>query len=154
MSAGDADWTLRPAREGDAAALSELLTAAGVAAWGGFLGVERVRSATSGRVHPADVVAERAGTVVGFVAWDGETGEVKRLFVLPDAWGSGIGTALLDRAVAALRAAGLTQAWLNTEERSAAIDFYESRGWRREGEPRIRDWHGTPLEEPRFVLDL
>lgn len=154
MNDGDPAWTLRPAREEDAATLSEVLTEAGVAGWGEFLGVERIRSATAGRVHPADVVAERTGAVVGFVAWDDETGEIKRLFVLPEAWGTGIGTALLDHAIAALRAAGVAQAWLNTEERSAAIGFYESRGWRREGEPRIRDWHGAHLEEPRFVLDL
>ena len=62
---------------------------------------------------------------------------------------------MLARAEDALRAAGRTQAWLNTEERNTgARAFYEARGWRIEGPPRVRDWHGAALREPRYVKDL
>ena len=64
-------------------------------------------------------------------------------------------TAVLDCALEALRAAGCRQAWLNTEERNeAARRFYERRGWREEGEARVRGWHSARLPEPRYVRDL
>ena len=67
----------------------------------------------------------------------------------------GAGRALLDRALDELRAAGCTQAWLNTEARNErARRIYERLGWREEGEPRVRDWHGAELVEPRYVRDL
>ena len=50
---------------------------------------------------------------------------------------------------------GRLQAWLHTEERNeAAVGFYLSHGWRIEGEPRVREWHGARLVEPRLVHDL
>lgn len=146
---------LRKPTPEDAAGLREIVTAAGIAAWGDFLGRERVASATAETDHPADLVAVDEDGVCGFVAWDERTGEITRLYTHPRAWGRGAGTALLDRALDGLRAAGVRQAWLNTEERgSRAVAFYEERGWRREGEPRVRDWHGARLREPRFVFDL
>jgi GNAT superfamily N-acetyltransferase len=148
------DVRLRPATERDAGAVAEVLVEAGVAAWSGFLGEERVRAANAGRTHPADVVAEDAGGVCGFVAWDAQTGEITRLYVHPRRWRAGVGRALLAAAEDALRAANVSRAWLNTEERGPAGPFYERCGWRREGAPRVRDWHGARLVEPRFVKDL
>lgn len=149
------EWSLRPAVAEDAARVSEVLEEAGAAAWSDFLGEQRIRAATRGRRHPADVVAEDAEGVFGFVAWDPETGEILRLYTHPRRWGSGAARALLDAAVDALRAAGRTRAWLNTEARNErAIAFYERCGWRRDGDVRVRDWHGAELREPRFVKDL
>jgi GNAT superfamily N-acetyltransferase len=150
----DSPVRLRPAAASDAGAVAEVITEAGVAAWAGFLGEDRVRAANAGRVHPADVVAEDPDGVCGFVSWDAETGEVTRLYVHPRRWRSGAGRALLTAAEEALRAAGVRQAWLNTEERSAAGAFYERCGWRRDGAPRVREWHGARLVEPRYVKDL
>jgi ribosomal protein S18 acetylase RimI-like enzyme len=148
-------WTLRAPTADDAAAVSAVLTAAGVAAWGEFLGQDRVRAATTGAEQPADLVAEDAAGVLGFVAWDAQTGEILRLYTHPRAWGAGAGRALLDAALDALRAAGRTQAWLNTEERNErARRFYERHGWRVEGPPRGRQWNGVHLREPRYVRDL
>lgn len=149
-----AAFRLRPATERDAPAVSDVLTEAGVAGWSSFLGEERIRRANAGRTHPADVVAEDAEGICGFVAWDAATGEVLRLYVHPRCWGAGVGRALLEAAEAALTAAGVAQAWLNTEERGPAVAFYERCGWRKEGPPRVRDWHGAALVEPRFVKDL
>jgi GNAT superfamily N-acetyltransferase len=149
------EWTLRPPRPGDAAAIADVLTAAGVAAWGGFLGEERIEAAARGAEHPADLVAVDDDGILGFVAWDAATGEILRLYTHPRAWGRGAGRALLDRALDALREAGCRQAWLNTEERNArGRRFYERHGWREEGPPRVRDWHGARLCEPRYVKDL
>jgi ribosomal protein S18 acetylase RimI-like enzyme len=152
---GTSGWWIRPAVPGDGAALAEVLTAAGVRAWGAFLGAERIRTATAGARHPADLIAEDAEGVFGFVAWDGQTGEITRLYLHPRAWGGGAASALLERALEALSAAGRAQAWLNTEERNArARRFYEREGWRVEGSPRVRDWHGVVLCETRYVRDL
>ena len=125
-----------------------------MAAWAGFLGEARIRAANAGRAHPADLVAEDAEGVCGFVAWDVGTGEVTRLFVRPRSWGAGAGRALLEAAEDALRTAGVARAWLHTEERGPACAFYESCGWRRDGAPRVRDWHGARIVEPRYVRDL
>ena len=78
-----AGWALRPASPDDAPAISAVLTAAGVEAWGPFLETERVEAATRGREHPADLVAEDAEGIFGFVAWDHETGEILRLYTHP-----------------------------------------------------------------------
>ena len=80
---------LRPASASDAPAVARVLVEAGVAAWADFLGEQRIRAANAGRNHPADVVAEDADGVCGFVAWDAETGEVTRLYVHPRRWRAG-----------------------------------------------------------------
>jgi ribosomal protein S18 acetylase RimI-like enzyme len=148
-------WTIRAPSAGDAAAAGDVLTAAGVAAWAGFLGEERIRTATAGAEHPVDLVAVDDDGVLAFVAWDASTGEVLRLYTHPRGWGRGAARALLDRALDALRAAGHDQAWLVTEERNdRARRFYERHGWREEGAARVRDWHGARLREPRYVRDL
>jgi GNAT superfamily N-acetyltransferase len=148
-------WTIRPATPDDAAATREVLEAAGVAAWGSFLDAERIRRAVAGTEQPADLVAVDEQGVFAFVAWDAATGEIVRLYTHPRGWGRGAGRALLDRALGALRAAGLRQAWLNTEERSErARRFYLRHGWREDGTLRVRDWHGVRIREPRYVKDL
>ena len=155
MTSEQGSWEIRPAAPEDAAAVSDVLTAAGVAAWGGFLGEERIEGATRGVRHPADLVAVDEEGVFGFVSWDADTGEITRLYTHPRAWGHGAGRALLDRALDALRAAGRSQAWLNTEERNErARRFYERHGWREDGPARVRSWHGAELREPRYVRDL
>ena len=148
-------WWIRDAAPADREAVSECLLAAGIGEWGPFLGEARIRAANEGRVHPADLVAEDESGVFGFVSWEAATGEITRLYVHPRGQRRGAGGALLARAVEALREAGRSEAWLNTEERAAgACAFYEREGWRREGPPRVRDWHGARLVEPRYVMPL
>jgi GNAT superfamily N-acetyltransferase len=152
---GDVAWEIRAAVPADGVAINEVLIAAGVAAWGGFLGAERIEVANRGRTHPADLVAVDGEGVLAFVAWDAATGEILRLYTHPRGWRQGAGGALLERALAALRSGGCTRAWLNTEERNVqARRFYEHRGWRPEGPVRDRLWHGARLREPRYVIDL
>ena len=77
-----------------------------------------------GEVH----VFDQDGQVVAFAALDG--GELRAIYVDPPAQGAGVGTALLDAAVAALRAAGHAEAFLWTfEANGLARAFYERHGW-------------------------
>jgi GNAT superfamily N-acetyltransferase len=84
-----------------------------------------------------------------------KSGEIELLYTHPRGQRRGAGRELLNRALDALRAAGCTQAWLNTEERNlGARRFYEHEGWIEEGPARVRDWHGAHLVEPRYVKAL
>lgn len=79
------------------------------------------------------LVAEEDGVIQGFVCANPQTGYVWALFVIDGEQGRGIGTALLDTALARLRDAGNRQAFLMTGASSRAEGFYSSRGWRRIG---------------------
>ena len=149
------DFRIRRATPSDADAVSAVLLAAGLRAWGPFLGEDRIRAANQGRTHPAALVAVDDEGVFAFVAWDETTGEITRLYTHPRGQGRGAARHLLGRALEALRAAGCTEAWLNTEERNEdARRFYERQGWVEDGRPRVRDWHGARLVEPRYVKRL
>ena len=149
------DFDIRRATSSDAEAISAVLLAAGLQAWGSFLGHDRIEAANRRRRHPADLVAVDDEGVFAFVAWDEETGEITRLYTHPRGQKRGAGRRLLSCAVDALRAAGGTEAWLNTEERNAdARRFYERVGWVEQGSARVRDWYGARLVEPRYVKRL
>jgi GNAT superfamily N-acetyltransferase len=150
-----AAYRIRPSTPDDAEAISEVLLRASISAWGWFVGAERIEAANRGRKHPADLVAEDDGGVFAFVSWDDDSGEIVRLYTHPRGQGRGAGAALLEAAEDALRKAGCHEAWLNTEERGTATRrFYERRGWVESGPPRVRDWHGVHLVEPRYVKRL
>lgn len=88
------------------------------------------------------VVAEDDSDIVGFVGYRvhaaspgmSEYGEVEVIAVDPDARGSGVGRALLDRAVSDLREAGVPVIMLETggdEGHTEARALYESAGFER-----------------------
>lgn len=83
----------------------------------------------------AGLVADAEGARVGLVAWrvddEGRAAEVTVLAVAPEARRQGLGRALLDAAVEALRAAGVDRAWLvTTNDNLAALRLYQRAGWR------------------------
>ncbi len=94
---------LRPAREGDGRAVFDVTrlsvaalakdhySAEQIAGWMGDRTPDTYEHLIANRRM---VVAERDGAIVGFV--DAVPGEVTRLFVLPDAAGSGLGRRLLE----------------------------------------------------------
>ena len=110
-------------------------------------------------------VAEDGSRVVGFVSCgpsrdedssDASSGpprdgEVYALYVEASAAGTGVGTVLLGRAVADLRARGFERAvlWvLSTNAR--ARRFYEREGWTPDGALKTEDLDGFPLVEVRY----
>jgi GNAT superfamily N-acetyltransferase len=89
------------------------------------------------------LVAEDDGRVVGVAAVDGCW--LRNLYVVPDAWGSGVAGALHDAALAALPDCPEIRLW-TLEENHRARRFYEKRGWRPNGETRVVPYPPGPLD--------
>ena len=89
-------------------------------------------------------VAERRDQIVGFVGVcpsrdpiDPALGEVDTIAVLPAAWRTGVGTALMERALHWLRTDGYRSALLWTLARyPRGAAFYEALGWSLHGATR------------------
>jgi GNAT superfamily N-acetyltransferase len=92
------------------------------------------------------LVADEAGDVIGFADLrpthnddqdPAEVGEIASFYVLPDAWGHGVGRHLMAGSVDALRAAGFASASLWVLDTNArAIRFYARSGWEPDGAVR------------------
>jgi ribosomal protein S18 acetylase RimI-like enzyme len=108
-------------------------------------------------------VAESDGFLVGFVSFgsahngddDRRTGEIYSLYVHPGIWSRGIGTDLMEHAVADLRSHGYTNAtlWVLAANRRAR-SFYERFGWMSDGNTRAETIGGTNLVEMCYGLSL
>lgn len=73
-----------------------------------------------------------AGEAIGMAALNTPTAELKRMFVLESARGTGTGRALLDAVESAARDRGIQTLRLETgEPQTAAIALYERAGYRR-----------------------
>jgi GNAT superfamily N-acetyltransferase len=156
------DWLVREARREDA----EGFVRAHEAAWDATGLVEqrladlvsfeeRVRVFQEGVEKVSDDaqvwVAEREGTIVGLAACVREEGtaELRSLYVVPDAWGSGVAGALHDTALEWMRTrAGEAILWVG-EANARARRFYAREGWSADGERRASSF-GMP--ELRYRL--
>ncbi|HET7678132.1 MAG TPA: GNAT family N-acetyltransferase [Candidatus Limnocylindrales bacterium] len=108
-------------------------------------------------------LAEVGGRVVGFVSAGPSrdegaapsTAEVYAIYVDPDCWDRGIGTALLGHAVRDLRAARYETAtlWVLAGNRQGR-GFYEKSGWRPDGALKSEPIGGVSADEVRYRLDL
>jgi GNAT superfamily N-acetyltransferase len=106
------------------------------------------------------IVAECDGGVVGY-AWyylgdaDGAACELSQLFVLPEAWSQGIGSALLLAAERALAAEGFATGRLWVYELNArARPFYEKRGWWFDGTTDLMQRGDSQLVHMRYAKSL
>jgi GNAT superfamily N-acetyltransferase len=82
---------------------------------------------------------------VGFVAVDPPW--LDALYVRPEAWGTGVAVRLHDRAVEALREAGVERARLWVLEGNVrARRFYERRGWVEDGTTREVPFPPNPID--------
>lgn len=83
------------------------------------------------------------------------TVQLYAIYVDPGAVGTGVGRALMDRAVRDYRARGLERAFLYVlEGNDRARRFYEAAGWAPDGTDRWEEFGGTRLRELRYALDL
>lgn len=90
-------------------------------------------------------VAEEDGEAVGCVAVGGVF--LRNLYVVPERWKSGVGSALHDLALERLRERGCREAKLwALEENWMARRFYEKRGWTLNGETRVVPFPPNPLD--------
>jgi GNAT superfamily N-acetyltransferase len=116
---------------------------------------------TSGDLRTRIHVAEQEGAVVGFVSAgpsrepevDERTAEIYAIYVEERVAGSGVGAALLERAVDDLWKRGFHRAMLWVLETNArARHFYERQGWIGDGGDKTETYRGVPLHEIRYRL--
>jgi ribosomal protein S18 acetylase RimI-like enzyme len=101
-----------------------------------------------------------ADGIVGFVSTgdsrdaDAEA-ELFAIYVLPDAWGSGAGSALMRAGVEAmrLRASGDAVLWV-LDDNPRARRFYEREGWTLDGERKEDEYLGLRVAEVRYRIGL
>jgi GNAT superfamily N-acetyltransferase len=116
---------------------------------------EAIRSEIARRLEDAETmyfVADENGRIVGLAGVS--PGWVEQLYVLPELQGRGVGSALLDAAVAWRRKAGDTELRLWTlEGNEAGRRFYEGRGWRLAEETRVVPYPPHPIDVS-YMLEL
>ena len=107
------------------------------------------------------LVTEVRGTIVGYVAFGPDhgrepaTGEVYALYVDPDSWSGGIGTALLAGALERLVTSGYTRAVLwALADNARGRRFFEAAGFAADGEERPWEAGNVTLTELRYARDL
>lgn len=110
--------------------------------------------------HGHTLVAERGTEIVGFANLGAERddtslGELYAIYVQPDAWGLGIGRALMVRTLQLLRAESFSEAilWV-LEDNPRSRRFYERAGWRADGGTKVEEWLGVVVSEVRYRIDL
>jgi ribosomal protein S18 acetylase RimI-like enzyme len=170
--------TVRDAQQGDADSLGALHVRAWQRAYrGGLMPDEYLDGLSAGqradlwaralasevRPRSARLVAEDTqGVVTGFIIVgpagrdpDAHQGEVLALNVDPEAWGQGIGQALLEAGTARLVEAGFTEAilWVHPDNERARR-FYEAAGWRADGAHRNEEILGVQVPEVRYRRDI
>jgi len=105
-------------------------------------------------------VAELDGQIIGFVhnapsrddgADPSSVGELIAIYVRPDAFGTGVGRALMDAALDWFAAAGYPEATLWVLDGNArAIRFYERAGWTPDGTRKQDTIGDEPVTELRY----
>jgi GNAT superfamily N-acetyltransferase len=108
------------------------------------------------------LVGEHNSEVVGF-AHIGPTqderlqglGELFAIYVLPEAWGLGVGQALMAETLNRLRLDGFEGAilWV-LEDNPRTRRFYELAGWYADGGAKDEEWLGTSVREIRYCIAL
>ena len=149
--------TVREASVGDALAIAQVHVASWHAAYRELIPASRLATFTVARRTAAwdrnlrlrsgirTAVFVDGDQVRGFAAvgpsrelagW----GEIWALYVAPDAWGRGVGSALFADAIAALAAAGLRRVFLWVLEGNArALQFYQGNGLVLDGTRKVED---------------
>jgi ribosomal protein S18 acetylase RimI-like enzyme len=161
---------VRRARLDDARAIADVHARTWQGAYEHVFGAERLagvslpaRLAQWERILAAgqsDVFVATDEGAVGFVSTgdsrdaDAEA-ELYAIYVLPEAWGSGAGAALMRAVLAAMRAraSGDAVLWV-LEDNPRARRFYEREGWALDGERKEDEYLGIRVAEVRYRIVL
>ncbi len=110
------------------------------------------------------VVADDDGVLAGFAdvgrsrdddSESGKVGEVRAIYLAPDAWGKGLGRELMAAALTYLAELGYDQVTLWVLDTNArARRFYEAAGFRFDDTVKVDDSRGFPLRELRYRRTL
>ena len=123
---------------------------------------ERYDFATIDPAKPRTIVAEEAGSILGFATTMPSReadlpahGELCALYVHPDRWSRGIGVALVSAARAHLVETGFRQAvlWILAGN-VRAERFYRNDGWLPDGVRKTDEMWGVTVEEFRYQREL
>jgi GNAT superfamily N-acetyltransferase len=166
-------WRIREAQASDAAGIAGVHIRAWETAYRALLSDEVIRSVASrrlalwrgylSRAHTDEhvLIAADGTHIVGFAYArpspdedaDANQAELGALYIAPNRWGEGIGSALLAAVLRRLRTDGSASAtlWVLAGN-TAARNFYERRGWRRDGHERVDAERGA--RELRYRLEL
>ena len=147
--------TIRPIRPEDDAAIAQIIRTVmpefGATGSGFAINDPEVDWMSRAYAAPrhAYFVLERAGLVIGgagiapLAGGDEGTCELRKMYFLPEARGSGAGSAMMERCLDAARAAGFRQCYLETlTGMDAAMRLYERSGFRRIDAPMGATGHG------------
>lgn len=167
-------WEMRRATGADAAAVAAMHVRAWQTAYRGIMpdpflnGLEVVSRASrysfdrSGPGDPVTWIAVDRDVVVGMVGVgpgrDEDLpglGEVRALYVAPDRWRSGAGSALMAKAERLLTDAGFSDAFLWVlEDNARGRRFYEAARWAADGRTKLVGIGGRELVEVRYRKTL
>ena len=159
---------VRPARREDAAAIADVHVQTWQATYEHVFGAERVAGIGDGRRAQWEerlaapppgrqvFVAEDGERVTGFVSIGDSRdepgkGELFAIYVLPEAWGSGAGPALMASALEALSRYSSATLWV-LEDNPRARRFYEREGWIPDGGRRDEEILGVTVAEVRYRI--
>ena len=115
----------------------------------------RVERARATLAHPPEDacawVAERDGVILGMAL--ASEAELRDLYVVPAAWGTGVGAELMGTALEWIAARGAREAtlWVG-QENLRARRFYEREGWVVDGERLDDSFPGASVHETRYRL--
>lgn len=163
-------WELRRATGADASAVAAMHVQTWQTAYRGIVPdpfldsldvASRAGRYSFDRVRPGDPetwIAIAGDDVVGMVSVGGGRdedlpglGEVMALYVAPDRWRSGAGSALLAKAERLLTDAGFSEAFLWVlEDNARGRRFYETAGWDPDGRTKTVGIGGRELVEVRY----
>jgi ribosomal protein S18 acetylase RimI-like enzyme len=169
---------IRPATARDAARIAEVHVRSWQAAYRGLMPAEYLASldpadrlprwqrmlADNEPAEPEVLVADRGDGICGFSSFGStrdedqnpvEVGEVRAIYLAPEAMGAGVGRQLMAASIGHLTRAGykLVTLWvLDTNTR--ARRFYEIAGFRPDGAVKVDDRDGFRLHEVRYRRPL